>query len=281
MYRLNPLLYRQIIEDEIKNDIHVGGDITTDIFFPPEHRSTAKLVSREHGVLAGLEAALYAFRLLDNNAEFTILKSDGDKLEKGSEICRISSHTRALLTAERTALNILSHLSGIASATRAFVELAGNTSISETRKTLPGLRSLQKYAVRCGGGKNHRYSLDGAVMVKDNHRDAAGSWEDAITSLRSHIGHTTKIEIEVDSMEEFKEVISLHPDIVLLDNFTNSELQAAVQLRNTEAPGIILEASGTLTLDKVEAVTACGVDVISSGALTHSVKALDIGLDIS
>jgi len=199
-------------------------------------------------------------------------------------IARISGPTRALLTGERTALNLLSHLSGIATRTRRLVDAVAGTgaSIADTRKTLPGLRSLQKYAVTVGGGKNHRFGLDDAVLLKDNHIAACGSLTEAVRRVRAGIGHTVKIEVEVDTLVQFDEALSLEPDIIMLDNFNADDLRTAVARRDAGSSTqrrILLETSGRITEATVRALAETGVDLISSGALTHSVTALDIGLD--
>jgi len=278
MTELHPLQYEEIVKQELRMDMGIGGDLTTLVFVPESKTATAELKARKEGVLAGLEPALFSFTAIDPAVTIERLARDGDRLEPGMTIARISGKARSLLSGERTCLNILSHLSGIASQTALMVKAVAGTraKITETRKTLPGLRILQKYAVRCGGGVNHRYTLDGAVMLKDNHLAAYPSWEAGIAELRKQIGHTVKIEMEVDSIDQLKRILGLGIDIVLLDNFTVPQLAEAVKLIDGS---MIAEASGNITAEGLAAIAATGVDIISSGALTHSVKALDIGLD--
>ncbi|MEM9422778.1 MAG: carboxylating nicotinate-nucleotide diphosphorylase, partial [Pseudomonadota bacterium] len=204
---------------------------------------------------------------------------DGDKVQPGSPILSIEGQARTLLTAERTALNILGHLSGVATATRALVDAVEGTDvqISCTRKTLPGLRAFQKFAVRCGGGRNHRFGLHDAVMIKDNHIAASGSIKGALKAAKAFVGHTVKIEIEVDTIDQLKEVLSEGADIILLDNMSTDELREAVAIANGQA---IFEASGNVTVDTVKAIAETGVDIISSGWITHSAPNLDIGMDM-
>jgi len=268
----------------LAEDLGRGGDLTTDLVFSPAHRSSAVFRAREAGVLAGIEPALEAFRQLSNEVTFDHVLPDGTVLEPGTEIARISGPTRALLTGERTALNLLSHLSGIATRTWGLVEAVSGTgaSIVDTRKTLPGLRALQKYAVTVGGGRNHRFGLDDAILLKDNHIAACGSLTEAVRRVRAGIGHTVKIEVEVDTLVQFEEALRLEPEIIMLDNFSEADLRVAVALREAGTPRqrrILLETSGRVTETTVRALAQTGVDLISVGALTHSVTVLDIGLD--
>ncbi len=275
---LNPLLYRHLVEQEIRNDLGNRGDITSEYLFSAEHNSRITLRSRAKGVLSGLEAALYAFSVLDPDIRVARKKKDGDSLESGSVLATIEGKTRSLLSAERTALNLLGHLSGIASKTSTMVQATEGTRarILDTRKTLPGLRGLQKYAVRCGGGKNHRFGLHDAVMIKDNHLEAVDSLPEAISRIRQSLGHTVKLEVEVDTLQWLEEVISLDIDIVLLDNMGPETLRKAVSIVDGRA---ITEASGNVDVEKVREIAMTGVDYISSGALTHSAENLDIGAD--
>lgn len=281
---MNRLLYADLVARALAEDLGRGGDLTTDLVFGPDHRSSAVFRAREAGVLAGLEPALEAFRQLSPDVVVSQALTDGARLEPGMVIARIEGPTRALLTGERTALNLLSHLSGIATRTRRLVDaVAGTkTSIADTRKTLPGLRALQKYAVTVGGGKNHRLGLDDAVLLKDNHIAACGSLTEAVRRVRAGIGHTVKIEVEVDNLVQFAEALSLEPDIIMLDNFTAGDLRTAVAQRDASSVTqrrILLETSGRITEQTARALAETGVDLISSGALTHSVTVLDIGLD--
>jgi len=280
---LEPLprvLYADVVRAALREDLGLGGDLTSEATVPPGLRAEAALRSRAPGVLAGLDAACEAFRMLDPSVACDVLVRDGEPLEFGTTIARIACDARALLGAERTALNVLSHLSGIATATARYVAAAGGFAvITETRKTLPGLRGLQKYAVRAGGGANHRFRLDDAILIKDNHIALAGDVTAALDRAYVRAGHLVKVEIEVDTLEQLDAVLAHErcPDVILLDNFTIEALVSAVSRTRKRA---ILEASGGITLDNVAAVAATGVDVISVGALTHSVIALDIGLDM-
>jgi len=252
--------------------------------FGPEHRSSAVFRARENGVLAGVEPALEAFRQLSADVTFAEVRADGTVLTPGTVIARISGPTRALLTGERTALNLMSHLSGIATRTNGLVRAVAGTraAIVDTRKTLPGLRALQKYAVTVGGGRNHRFGLDDAILLKDNHIAACGSLTEAVRRVRAGIGHTVKVEVEVDTLAQFDEALGLEPDIIMLDNFTPGDLRTAVERRDRGSATqrrILLETSGRVTEATARALADTGVDLISVGALTHSVTVLDIGLD--
>ncbi len=278
MNTLSPLQYEDLVKKTVLEDIGSAGDLTTNFFVPKDHHQSATITARENGVLAGIDIALFAFQALKYDLKIIKHATDGAKIEKGQPIATIEGQARAILTAERTALNLASHLSGIATMTAKMVDAVSGTNarITDTRKTLPGLRALQKYAVRCGGGVNHRFGLDGAVMVKDNHLAAFPSWEKGIAALRKNLGHTVKVEVEVDNLEQLKRLLPLPVDIVLLDNMDCATLAKAVKM---VAGKMITEASGNVNLDTVTAIADTGVDIISSGALTHSVKALDLGLD--
>jgi nicotinate-nucleotide pyrophosphorylase (carboxylating) len=274
-------LYEPVVRAALAEDFGLGGDLTSEATIPAGTRAEASFVAREAGVLAGLEIALEAFRSLDPLVAFDVAVRDGERVGPGTSIARIVCDARALLGAERTALNILSHLSGIASATARYVEAAGGrAAISETRKTLPGLRALQKYAVRAGGGANHRFRLDDAILIKDNHIALAGGVAPALDGARARAGHLVKIEIEVDTLAQLDAVLAHKSgaDVILLDNFSLDDLREAVRRTRGLA---VLEASGGITLETVAAIAETGVDVISVGALTHSVVALDIGLDVA
>ena len=278
----SPLLIEPLVRAALIEDLGLGGDITSEATIPAGTRTLATLVARRDGVLAGLDCALTAFRLLDPHVEIDVGLRDGARLEPGSHIAAFAGDARAILGAERTALNLLTHLSGIASATAAYVAAVAGTGaiICETRKTTPGLRALEKYVVRAGGGRNHRFRLDDAVLIKDNHIAVAGGVAQALAAVRARIGHLVKVEIEVDTLAQLDEVLAFpdRPDAVLLDNFALADLAEGVR---RVAGRLVVEASGGVTLDTVAAIAATGVDVISLGALTHSVRALDIGLDIS
>lgn len=275
---LSSLLFHDTVARALQEDLGRSGDLTTDSIFAPDHRSAAVLRARDEGVLAGLAPALYAFHLLDQTLEIELFAHDGASLAPGSLIARLSGSTRTLLTGERTALNILCHLSGIATKTHRLVAqvLGTRAQIVDTRKTLPGLRALQKYAVRVGGGRNHRFGLDDCVLIKDNHIAACGSLEAAVDRVRSRLGHTVKVEIEVDTLEQFKRALELEVDIIMLDNMDAPTLRNAVELNQGNK---VLETSGRVSEQTVQALAQTGVDLISVGALTHSVANFDIGLD--
>lgn len=268
-----------IIKRALLEDINYI-DVTTDYLVDDDEQSTAVYIAKDNGVLAGINVAMRVFELLDNNVKYRILIKDGEKVQKGDVIAKIKGSTKALLKGERTALNLLQHMSGIATATNKCVELVKGTkaSIADTRKTLPGLRALQKYAVTVGGGKNHRYNLSDCAMLKDNHIDAYGSLTNAVNALREKIGHTTKIEVETRNLEEFREALEIKADIIMLDNMSCEMMKEAVIINNGQA---LLEASGNVTEKTIADIAKTGVDIISLGALTHSVKAFDISMKIS
>jgi nicotinate-nucleotide pyrophosphorylase (carboxylating) len=252
-------------------------DVTTDYLVDEEKINTAQYVAKASGVLCGIDIALRVFTLLDPTAVFEILIHDGEEVKKGDIIARITAHTRALLKGERTALNILQHMSGIATATNKCVKLCEgtNASVADTRKTLPGLRIFQKYAVTVGGGKNHRYNLSDCAMLKDTHLDAYGSITNAVNALREKMGHTVKIEVEVSNLDELREALEVGCEIVMLDNMSCEDMAKAVEITAGRAK---LEASGNVTEETIGAIAKTGVDIISLGALTHSVQAFDISM---
>lgn len=254
-------------------------DVSAAYVIPENQRSDARFVAKADGVVCGLEVALRVFELLDDSFEGKPLKKDGDTLRKGEVLATLHGRTVCLLQGERTALNLLQHLSGIATATAAAVRAVEGTgaSIAETRKTLPGLRALQKYAVVCGGGRNHRFNLSDAAMLKDNHIDAGGGITATVARLRAKIGHTVRIEVETRNMAEVREALAAGADIIMLDNMGLEEMREACAFIKGRA---VTEASGNVTLENVRAVAETGVAVISMGALTHSVKALDISMKI-
>lgn len=273
------LIVEPIVRAALLEDISHGGDLTTEAIVPVSRGARAKIVARKAGVTAGVEAAALAFELLDSRTQFEIHARDGERVQPGQAIVTIEGPARALLTGERTALNIMCRLSGIATATRALVDLIESypARVVCTRKTTPGLRVLEKYAVRCGGGANHRFGLDDAVLIKDNHLALAGSIADAVAAVRERAGHMVKIEIEVDTIEQLREALETSVDAVLLDNMTPEQLAQAVAIVGGR---VTTEASGTITPERIVAVAAAGVDLISSGWLTHSAPALDLGLDV-
>ena len=270
---LEPLVRMALLED-----LGRAGDLTTDTIVPADARDELRLVARQAGVLAGLDLARLAFTIMDSSMAFTVSAPDGTVLAPGMEIARISGKSRAILTAERTALNYLCHLSGVASATYAIAQAIKpyGTRVTCTRKTMPGLRALQKYAVRVGGGNNHRFGLDDAVLIKDNHIALAGDVATAVGRARAGVGHMVKIELEVDTLAQLEVALQLGVDVVLLDNMSLEDLRTAVGMCKGRA---VTEASGRITPETAPAVAATGVDQIAVGWLTHSAKVLDIGLD--
>ena len=267
-----------IINTAIAEDINYL-DVTTDYLIPEGHTSNAYYVAKDTGVLCGIEIAKRVFEIVGNDVDFDILIQDGTKVKKGDIIARMKGNTATLLKGERTALNILQHMSGIATATNKCVELVQGTNaqITDTRKTLPGLRALQKYAVTVGGGKNHRYNLSDGAMLKDNHIDAYGGITPAVQALRGKIGHMDKIEVEVRTMDELKEALSAGADVIMLDNMSCEQMAECVKFVDGKAK---LEASGNITAQNIREVAQTGVDIISLGALTHSVKCFDISMRI-
>jgi nicotinate-nucleotide pyrophosphorylase (carboxylating) len=259
-------------------DLGLSGDITTNAVIPADAVSRAVIAARKPGRIAGLPIAEAAFRRLDPSIDFRVAIADGGDAESGAPIAEISGNTRAILTAERVALNFLGHLCGIATQTRAFVRAIEGTNarVCCTRKTTPGLRAFEKYAVRAGGGVNHRFGLFDAVLIKDNHIAAAGSIGAAIQRARQAVGHLVKIEVEVDRLDQLEEALRHKIDAALLDNMSADQLRRAVAMAGG---AVALEASGGVTLDTVRVIAETGVDLISSGTLTHSSQALDLGLD--
>jgi nicotinate-nucleotide pyrophosphorylase (carboxylating) len=272
------LLIEAQIRGALEEDLGRAGDVTSELTIPAGRNAQARLVARGAGRIAGLIAAEIAFRLVDPSLTFEVAVPDGSTAQAGTVLATVSGPARAILTGERVALNFSGHLSGVATATAALVDAvkATRARIVCTRKTLPNLRILQKYAVRCGGGFNHRFGLDDAVLIKDNHIAAAGGIGPAFGRVRASLGHMVKIEIEVDTLGQLEEALSLGADAVLLDNMTPDQLRRAVSLADGRA---VLEASGNVTLGTVRAIAETGVDYISSGAITHSAMNLDIGLD--
>ena len=267
-----------IITNALMEDINYI-DAAADNLIPPEHESSAYYVAKDSGVVCGIEIAKRVFELSGENVTFKILMADGTKVKKGDIIAELEGSTLTMLKGERTALNILQHMSGIATATNKCVELVAGTkaAVTDTRKTLPGLRALQKYAVTVGGGKNHRYNLSDSAMLKDNHIDAYGGITAAVSALREKIGHTVKIEVEVRTLDELREALDNKVEIIMLDNMSCEEMKEAVEITNGRA---LLEASGNVTAENIRSVAETGVNIISLGALTHSVKCFDISMKI-
>jgi nicotinate-nucleotide pyrophosphorylase (carboxylating) len=275
-----PFLVEPIVRAALAEDLGRAGDITSDAILPPGQRVTALIVARQPGVLAGLEVALLAFRLLDRALYSEGHAEDGDRVEAGQPVARINGRARDVLAAERTALNLLCRLSGVATATRSLVDAIEGTKakIVCTRKTTPGLRILEKEAVRLGGGANHRFGLDDAMLIKDNHVALAGGVVPALRRAKAAAGHLVKIELEVDTLDQLAEALDEGIDAVLLDNMDPDTLRRAVAMVGGRA---ITEASGRITRETAPAIAAAGVDLISSGWITHSAPILDLGLDIA
>jgi nicotinate-nucleotide pyrophosphorylase (carboxylating) len=273
---------QDIIRRGLDEDLRYGPDITTMATVPADAVATASMVPREPGVIAGVDVALLVLdAVLANGYDVVHRVDDGARLQPGEPLLTVRAETRGLLTAERTMLNLICHLSGIATTTAAWVEAVHGTKakVRDTRKTLPGLRALQKYAVRVGGGVNHRLGLGDAALIKDNHVVAAGSVVDALRAVRE-AAPNLPCEVEVDSLEQLDEVLAEKPELVLLDNFPVWQTQMAVQRRDARAPAVLLESSGGLSLENAAGYAATGVDYLAVGALTHSVRVLDIGLDM-
>ncbi|GEO99768.1 carboxylating nicotinate-nucleotide diphosphorylase [Methylobacterium haplocladii] len=273
------LLVEPIVRAALLEDLGRAGDITTDAIVPAEARLSGVIAARQEGVIAGIETAVIAFGLIDPTVLVTVERGDGARVAPGDTVIRLDGPARAILTAERVALNLLCRLSGVATATAALVEAArphGRARIVCTRKTTPGLRALEKHAVRAGGGANHRFGLDDAVLIKDNHVAVAGGIVLAIERARTRTGHLVKIEIEVDTLAQLEQALSVGADAVLLDNMSPETLAEAVRMVGGRA---ITEASGRINRDTVGAVAASGVDLISVGWITHSAAIIDLGLD--
>jgi len=277
---LSPIILDPIVRLALAEDLGRAGDLTTDATIPPDTALSAVIAARKPGVLAGLDAAAYAAQLIDPGLKLSIRKDDGSLLSPGDVVLTLDGAARSILMAERTMLNFLGRLSGVATLTRAYVDAVAHTKarIVCTRKTTPGHRALEKRAVRCGGGTSHRYGLDDAILIKDNHIAACGgSIADTLARAKAYAGHLRMIEIEVDTLDQLEEALRHDPHAVLLDNMSLDQLRAAVSLT---AGRVTLEASGGVTLASVAAIAETGVDFISSGALTHSAPNLDLGLDV-
>ncbi len=277
---INPIYVDNIIKTALLEDINYL-DTTTDYLIDEQQENSARFLAKSDGVLCGIDIALRVFEILQPQGfEAKVYKHDGDKLKKGDIIAEIHGKTRALLKGERTALNLIQHMSGIATATNRAVEIIKGTkaSIADTRKTLPGMRPLQKYAVTVGGGRNHRYNLSDAAMLKDNHVDAGGGIKNAVAKLKSKLGHMTKIELEVRNLDELRQALEAKVDVIMLDNMSCEMMREAVEITNGQA---MLEASGGITDETLRDIAETGVDIISMGAITHSVTAFDISLKIS
>jgi nicotinate-nucleotide pyrophosphorylase (carboxylating) len=279
MLSLNPLLIDPAVRAALEEDLGRAGDITTQATIPAGTQASAIMAARKGGTIAGLPLAEAAFRLVDPNLSFDMLVEDGTAVAAGTAVARVTGDARAILSAERVALNFVCRLSGTATLTARFAALVAHTKakICCTRKTTPGLRAFEKYAVRCGGGMNHRFGLDDAVLIKDNHIAVAGSIGAALAAAKAAIGHLVKIEIEVDTLDQLKEVIAAGADVVLFDNMSPADMRKGVEMI---AGRMLTEASGGISLDTAKAIAESGVDLMSVGALTHSAPILDLGLDI-
>lgn len=268
------------VQTALAEDLGLVGDITAIATVPEDVRATATLGARKPGVIAGIDVARAAFHAVDPNITFEAMVEDGNTIRSGDIVVKLTGKARALLMAERVALNFLSHLSGIATETRAFVDKISHTQakIIDTRKTTPGLRALEKYAVRAGGGANHRFGLFDAVLIKDNHIVASGGIKSAVEAARQYAGHMVKVEVEVDNLAQLEEAIVAGANVVMLDNMSTDQLTKAVELVDGRA---ITEASGGVNLETVREIAETGVDLVSVGAVTHSAPILDLGLDFS
>jgi nicotinate-nucleotide pyrophosphorylase (carboxylating) len=275
---LPAIMIEPAVRAALLEDLGRAGDLTTDAIVPADARTTCALVARQPGVVAGLDFSEWAFRLIDPRIEMRVSLQDGSRLKPGDLIATVTGPARGILTGERVALNFLSHLSGVASATRGIADAIAGTKaqVCCTRKTMPGLRAAQKYAIRVGGGSNHRFGLDDAVLIKDNHVAIAGGVKPAVERARAGVGHLVKIELEVDTLDQLREAMQLRVDAVLLDNMGPDMLREAVSIVSGRA---ITEASGRIRPETAAPIAASGVDLLSVGWLTHSAQVLDIGLD--
>ena len=278
MKKLSDSELKKIIKLAIKEDLGNLGDITSNTVLTKRDKATFHFVSREKGILCGINIAKIVYKLLDKKIKFTSFKNEGDVIKTNDVLAKVEGPAISLLTGERTALNFLTHLSGIATSTSMLVKLISktNTKILCTRKTTPGLRNIEKYAVKVGGGINHRIGLYDAILIKDNHIAIAGSISNALNKVKK-FKNKTKIEIEVDNLKQFKEALKFNPDVIMLDNFKINDLEKAVKIAKNK---VILEASGKIDHSNVVKIAKSGVDFISSGWITHSSKSLDIGLDL-
>ncbi len=276
---LSPVIYRPILRRALEEDLGRAGDITTDALIPPETRARARILAGKAGCLAGLETALAAFAMVGEGVSIQTHTRDGETVAPGQVLSELEGSARVILTAERTALNLLGHLSGIATTTQMMVRkvAAHPARIVCTRKTTPGLRALEKYAVRAGGGTNHRFGLDDGILIKDNHIAVCGGVAEAVEQARRQAGHMVKIEVEVDTLSQLESLLTVDADAVLLDNMSPATLKQAVAMVGDR---MVTEASGGITPDTVAAVAATGVNYISAGFITHSAPNLDVSLDI-
>lgn len=273
------LLVEEAVRAALREDLGRAGDLTSQATIPDRAEATARFVARGAGVVCGLDFAAAAFAALDPAVGFSVVRADATPVGAGDVLAEVGGPARAILGGERVALNFLGHLSGVATATARFVDAVAGTGarICCTRKTTPGLRAFEKYAVRCGGGSNHRYGLDDAILIKDNHVAVAGGVGPAVAMARAHAGHLVRIEVEVDTLEQLRQALDAGPDVVMLDNMAPAMLAEAVAIAGG---AVVLEASGGVDLDNVRAIAETGVHYISTGWITHSAPVLDIGLDV-
>jgi nicotinate-nucleotide pyrophosphorylase (carboxylating) len=277
--QLPRLLVERAVAAALEEDLGLAGDLTSQATLTPEAQATASLSARENGIIAGLDLAAAAFRLVGDGVRFMPEVADGDRVAAGDVVATVAGPARLVMSAERVALNFLNHLSGIATLTREYADAVAGTGaqICDTRKTTPGLRAFQKYAVRCGGGANHRYGLDDAILIKDNHIAVAGSVTAAYKAAAAFAGHLVAIEIEVTTLAELEEALAAGASVVLLDNMDNETLRQAVAINARRAK---LEASGGVKLDRVRSIGETGVDYISTSQITMAAQPLDLGLDV-
>ncbi len=276
---LSPVLIKQAVIAALEEDLGLAGDLTSDATIPADTTATAVMNTREDGTISGINIAKAAFEEMDTSISFEALVVDGDRVKAGQDIARITGLARAVLGAERVALNYICHLSGIATYTSQFADRIAHTNarVCCTRKTIPGLRAFEKYAVKCGGGSNHRYGLDDAILIKDNHIAVAGGVKAAIDGARAFAGHLVKIEVEVDTLEQLKIVLDAGADVVMLDNMSLNQLREGVAMVDGRIP---IEASGNVNINTIKEIAETGVDMISTSKITMSAPTLDLGLDI-
>ena len=276
---LSPVMIKQAVIAALQEDLGLAGDLTSDATIPADAQATAVMNTRENGTIAGVNIAKAAFEEIDSSISFEALVKDGEVVKAGQDVARITGLARAVLGAERVALNYICHLSGIATYTSQFAQRIAHTKarVCCTRKTIPGLRSFEKYAVKCGGGSNHRYGLDDAILIKDNHIAVAGGVKAAIDGARAFAGHLVKIEVEVDTLEQLKVVLDAGADVVMLDNMSLDQLREGVAMVDGRIP---IEASGNVNIDTIKDIAETGVDMISTSKITMSAPTLDLGLDI-
>lgn len=280
---LSPILIEEAVRAALLEDLGDAGDITTNSTIPQDATAVANLASREDGILCGMELARAAFRAMDAAIDFKQFEDDTNKISAGTKVAVISGNARAILSAERVALNYLMRMSGIATYTAQFQDLISHTHarVCDTRKTIPGHRAFDKYAVKCGGGSNHRFGLYDAVLIKDNHIAVSGGVELAINRARAYVGHLVKVEVEVDTLDQLEQALRAKPDVVLLDNMSPKTLAKAVGINKaTDDGGTKLEASGNVSIDTVKEIAETGVDYISTSKITMAAPTLDLGLDI-